>query len=235
MAPVTCWRECDGLCWTDCSRLRRTAQLCNTVQHSATQCNTQCNTVQHSAAQCSTVQHSAPHCNTVQHSATLYNALQHTATHCNTYWRDFGHLHLTFPWDSWEGAHCWSPTVTWLIHTCDVTRIYVRRDLTVCDRIQSECARRGWHYEGRQLRHDSFICVTKIMHTCDVTDAYVCHDSFICAVWLIDVCDMTQIYVRHDSIMRATGFNQNGLMVGRGGGLGSRPIFKKFHETYAPS
>jgi len=23
--------------------------------------------------------------------------------------------------------------------------------------------------------------------------------------------------------------------VGRGGGLGSRPIFKKFHETYAPS
>ena len=25
------------------------------------------------------------------------------------------------------------------------------------------------------------------------------------------------------------------MINGRGGGLGSRPIFKKFHETYAPS
>ena len=26
-----------------------------------------------------------------------------------------------------------------------------------------------------------------------------------------------------------------GVQLLRGGGLGSRPIFKKFHETYAPS
>ena len=34
---------------------------------------------------------------------------------------------------------------------------------------------------------------------CDMTHSYVRHDSFICVTWLIHVCDMTHSYVWHDS------------------------------------
>jgi len=39
--------------------------------------------------------------------------------------------------------------------------------------------------------HDSFICVTWLIHMCDMTHSYVWHDSFICVTWLIHACDMT--------------------------------------------
>ena len=45
--------------------------------------------------------------------------------------------------------------------------------------------------------HDSFICVTWLMHTCDMTHSYVWHDSFICVTWLMHTCDMTHSYVWH--------------------------------------
>jgi len=35
--------------------------------------------------------------------------------------------------------------------------------------------------------HDSFICVTWLVHMCDMTRSYVWHDSFICVTWLIHV------------------------------------------------
>ena len=38
---------------------------------------------------------------------------------------------------------------------------------------------------------------------------------------------------REEEILRA--HMTDHTVYGRGGGLGSRPIFKKFHETYAPS
>jgi len=41
--------------------------------------------------------------------------------------------------------------------------------------------------------HDSFICVTWLIHMCDMTHSYVWHDSFICVTWLI-----------HDYILCAT-------------------------------
>jgi len=49
--------------------------------------------------------------------------------------------------------------------------------------------------------HDSFMCVTWLIHMCDMTHSYVWHDSFICVTWLIhtwhDSCirDMTRVYV----------------------------------------
>jgi len=33
--------------------------------------------------------------------------------------------------------------------------------------------------------HDSFTCVTSLIHMCDMTHSYVWHDSFICVTWLI--------------------------------------------------
>jgi len=47
--------------------------------------------------------------------------------------------------------------------------------------------------------HDSFICVTWLIHVCDMTHPYVWHDSFICVTWLIYMCDLTHLYVWHDS------------------------------------
>ena len=40
--------------------------------------------------------------------------------------------------------------------------------------------------------HDSFICVTWLIHMCDMTHSYVWHDSFICVTWLIRMCDVTE-------------------------------------------
>ena len=36
-------------------------------------------------------------------------------------------------------------------------------------------------------------------YMCDMNHPYVWHDSFICVTWLIHTCDMTQSYVWHDS------------------------------------
>jgi len=46
--------------------------------------------------------------------------------------------------------------------------------------------------------HDSFICVTYLIHMCDISHSYVWHDSFICVTWLMHMCDMTHAYVWHD-------------------------------------
>ena len=48
-------------------------------------------------------------------------------------------------------------------------------------------------------RHDSFICVTWLIHMCDMTHSYQRHDSFICVTWFIHIRDMT-----HSSHMRYT-------------------------------
>jgi len=66
--------------------------------------------------------------------------------------------------------------------------------------------------------HDSFICVTWLIHMCDMTHSYVRHDSFVQAsrtllkftavVWISSVlrtsgiCDMTHLYVWDDSFTR---------------------------------
>ena len=43
--------------------------------------------------------------------------------------------------------------------------------------------------------HDSFICVTWLIHMCHMTHSYVRHDSFICVTWLNHMCDMAHYYV----------------------------------------
>jgi len=52
--------------------------------------------------------------------------------------------------------------------------------------------------------HDSVKCVTWLSHVCDMTHSYVWHDSFICVTWLIHVCDMTHSYSWHDSFICVT-------------------------------
>jgi len=77
--------------------------------------------------------------------------------------------------------------------------------------------------------HDSFICVTELIHmydkthsVCDMTHSYMWHDSFICVTWLspdlstcvtglIHMCDMSHSYVWHDSFLRMTWLHMCGM------------------------
>jgi len=79
--------------------------------------------------------------------------------------------------------------VTCLIHVCDIPYSYLWRDCVMT------CSY-AWH--------DSFICVTRLVHTCDMTDLYVWHDWFVCVTCLIHMCDMTHSYVWHDSFICVT-------------------------------
>jgi len=47
--------------------------------------------------------------------------------------------------------------------------------------------------------HDSFMCVTWLIHVCDMTHSCAWHESFMCVTWLAHVCDMTRSCVWHDS------------------------------------
>ena len=86
------------------------------------------------------------------------------------------------------------------IHLCDMTHVYVRHDSFVCTtRLNYMCDIIHWCARRFQFR-----CAIWCIHMCDMTHSYVRRDSFICATWLIHMCDMTHSYVRHDSFICAT-------------------------------
>jgi len=121
--------------------------------------------------------------------------------------------------------------VTWLIRMCDVTHLYVwwcypqfemwRPDVCLYVRHDESFV---WHMTHLYVWHDSFICVTWLIHVCDMTHSYVWRDSFICvlvlsAIWILEfgdlmcvrmcvmsnhMCDMTHSYVSHDSFICVT-------------------------------
>ena len=59
-----------------------------------------------------------------------------------------------------------------------------------------------WHVT--YVWHDSYICVTWLIHMCEMTHSYVWHDWFIRVTWLTHVCDMTHLYGCHDWFIRVT-------------------------------
>ena len=65
-----------------------------------------------------------------------------------------------------------------------------------------------------------------------------CQDnSWVIFGYVVCVCVCVCVYVagRLPSLVFHASFAPPFALRSRGGGLGSRPIFKKFHETYAPS
>jgi len=105
--------------------------------------------------------------------------------------------------------------VTWLIYMCDMTNSYVSHETYLIIEISDT-----------RHAHDSFICVTWLIHMWH--DSFICvtwlihmwHDSFICVTWLIHMCPtkrvwwsksaihdmrMTHSYVWHDTHTSYTG------------------------------
>jgi len=105
---------------------------------------THCNTLHHTATRCAPSQ--APHCNTLQHTATNYNA-----THCS------------YKLGTWLISSVWHNifiSVTWAIHTCDMTHLYMWHDAFI---------HMTWHIDTRDLLRDTY--------TCDMTHSYIWHDT----------------------------------------------------------
>ena len=81
--------------------------------------------------------------------------------------------------------------VTWLIRTyvfsyvCDLASLL---DASASPPFSEVCDVTHSYVRGACL-----ICM------CDMTHTYVCHDSFMCVTWLMHTCDMTHSYVCHDS------------------------------------
>ena len=52
--------------------------------------------------------------------------------------------------------------------------------------------------------HDSFICVTWMIHKCDMTHSYAWHEWFINVTWRIYMCETTCSHVWHVSFICVT-------------------------------
>ena len=67
---------------------------------------------------------------------------------------------------------------------CDMTHSYVYHDSVIVWNDSFILQHHVWH--------DSFTCVTWLIHMCDMTHPYVWHDSFIRLIWLIHTCDQNE-------------------------------------------
>ena len=105
--------------------------------------------------------------------------------------------------------HCWfrlSFTEDWFrIALTQVLPYFLSIEKNVLCRENDDWFRLSFTYLfSISVSHDSFICVTWLIHMCDITHPYVWHDSFICVTWLIHMRDMTHSYVWHDSFICVT-------------------------------
>jgi len=94
-------------------------------------------------------------------------------------------------WMMWsmKDSYVWHDVllcVTWLIHMCDITHHMNDVIWTIS------------HGQNHGSCH-RYECCDLIWMMWSKNDSYVWHDSFICVTWLIHMCDMTHSYVWHDS------------------------------------
>jgi len=113
---------------------------------------------------------------------------------CDTHERVFMSLCLS---STPKAAHTWMSHITHMIEPCDTHEWAMSHTWTslvlvsFMDTFQTQ-------------RHDSFMCVTWLIHVCDMIHSCVWYDSFIYLPWLIHVCDVTYSCVWHDSFMCVT-------------------------------
>jgi len=61
-----------------------------------------------------------------------------------------------------------------------------------------------WDMTHSHVWHGSFTCVAWLIHMCDIPHSYERHDLLMCVAWLVHMCDMTYSYVWHDSFIGVT-------------------------------
>jgi len=121
--------------------------------------------------------------------------------------------------------------VTWLIHMYDITHSYVwhgfihlsyvtlkqkqrERVAACCSVLQCVAVwlvhvwmTHSWFIPGadmqraRNLKQNSFICVTWLSHMCDMTHSHAWQNSFICMTWIIHICVITHSCVWLDAFI----------------------------------
>jgi len=122
-------------------------------------------------------------------------------------------------------SHVWHDSficVPWFIHICDMVFWSVTWLTGTYDKTQSYawpcacmyvtwpfiCVLRLFHMCGMtnsDLRHDSFISETWLIHILDVIYSCAWHDSFICVLSRMHhMCVMTHYYLRRGSFIRVT-------------------------------
>jgi len=88
----------------------------------------------------------------------------------------------------------------------DMSHSYVRHDSFICVTWLIHIHRRSnERIRGRRkcLRHDLFICAAWLIHMCDVTHSYTQTTQWKDS-WDEEMCDMMNSYVRHDSFICVT-------------------------------
>ena len=91
----------------------------------------------------------------------------------------------------------------WLIHICAMNHSRAYHDSFGCVPWSIQMWNKpSWSTQGMLIQvpwlfhmcvsyiysymcHESFICMTWLVHVCAMTHSHVCNDSFICAIWLI--------------------------------------------------
>jgi len=155
------------------------------------------------------------------HCSTHCNTLQHTATHsvsCHTYEWVMSHIRMSHSLAHIRMGHTYDErNVTVMDESCHIyERVMSHIRTSHITHTNESCHTYEWVTNGSDMwrekcnmthpyvRHDSFVCVTWIIHMCDMTHTYVWHDSFVCVTWLIRMCDMTHPYTRHDLFVCVT-------------------------------
>ena len=131
---------------------------------------THCNTLQHTATHCNSTHLVGYDINARVVTNNLPNTLQHTATHCTTL-QHTATAHTSSEITSMRGLSrtIWAiasislrlktwRTRKWVTHTCHMTHSY--------------------------LWHDSFICVTHLIHVW-----HMCDVKFMCVSWRVSPCN----------------------------------------------
>jgi len=112
------------------------------------------------------------------------------------------HDSLLFIWHMWHDSYT---CVTWLNHICDMARSYVWHDSLICDlreirhigmcNMSHGCTVQlgtpAWHDSllfTWPMWHDSYTCVTWLIHIRDIAHSHIWHDSSTYVTWLIHVC-----------------------------------------------
>ena len=173
--------------------------------------------LQHTATHCNTLQHVAPHCNTLQHTATRCTTLQHRSLMFGVsrgfagpnYIRIYTYLSLFHKPLVYVSFHVYTSLLTYSAY---LRAFLVPTPVNVSqDSPHSTSIFLLAHYGFSEVQ-----CIFFVFP----------HFFFVVVLhWHSSVC--------HG--VRPTRCRYSPWLALRGGGLGSRPIFKKFNEPYAPS